>query len=179
MRGVSTFHFWMYRIGYVGVGSTCILLSIIPFDLSANTLPYPDIFYCFTMIFIVRRPEYVSVWAVFFVFFLRDILTQAPLGLFTFLVIMASEVVRANIQAFREYNFWLEWLWVAAIFIVIMVVQQTILALTLSDMPQLMENILPILLTVMAYPAIVGLVQYGFGLQRPQPGELDAWGNRL
>ena len=92
---------------------------------------------------------------------------------------MASEVVRANIQAFREYNFWLEWLWVAAIFIVIMVVQQTILALTLSDMPQLMENMLPILLTVLAYPAIVGLVQYGFGLQRPQPGELDAWGKRL
>lgn len=179
MEDISTFRFWMYRVYFVAIGFVLILWSIIPFDMSAGALPYPDFFYCLTMAYVVRRPEYVPIWTIFLVFFMRDILTQAPLGLFTLLVVMGSEVVRANIQAFREYIFGLEWLWVATIFAVITVVQQVMLALTLSDAPRFVEQLLLILLTVLAYPVIVGVMKFGFGIIRPRPGALDAWGRRL
>lgn len=179
MEDVSAFRLWMYRAGFVGIGLACVLWSIIPFDLSADALPVPDLFYCVTMAYVVRRPEYVPIWAVFFVFFVRDILTQAPLGLCTLLVVMAIEVVRANIQAFREYIFGLEWLWVATIFVAITLIQQVLLALTLSDTPRLVEQVLLILFTVLVYPVIVGVMKYVFGITRPRPGELDAWGKRL
>ncbi len=179
MEDVSPLRLWMYRAGFLAIGFACILWAIIPFDMSASTLPVPDFFYCVTIAYIVRRPEYVPVWAVFLVFFLRDILTQAPLGLFTLLVVMGSEVVRANIQAFREYIFGLEWLWVATIFTIITVVQQVLLALTLSDTPRFVVQVLLIVFTVLAYPVIVGAMKFGFGITRPRSGELDAWGKRL
>ena len=83
MEDTSPLRLWMYRLSFVLVGMVFILWAIIPFDLSAGALPFPDIFYCITMGLIVRRPEYVPIWAVFAVFFMRDILTQAPLGLAT------------------------------------------------------------------------------------------------
>ena len=179
MEDITAFRLWMYRAGFVGIGLACVLWAIIPFDLSADALPVPDVFYCITMAYVVRRPEYVPIWAVFFVFFMRDILTQAPLGLCTLLVVMGSEVVRANIQAFREYIFGLEWLWVATKFVAITLLEQVLLALTLSDTPRLGEQVLLILFTVLAYPVTVGVMKYGFGITRPRPGELDAWGKRL
>lgn len=179
MEDVSPFRLWMYRASFVGIGLLCVLWSIIPFDLSADALPVPDLFYCITMAYVVRRPEYVPIWAVFFVFFMRDVLTQAPLGLFTLLIVMATEVVRANIQAFREYIFGLEWLWIAAIFVFITLLQQALLALTLSDTPRLLEQVLLILFTVLVYPVIVGAMKFGFGITRPRPGVYDAWGKRL
>jgi rod shape-determining protein MreD len=179
MEDVSPVRLWMYRASFVAVGMLLILWSIIPFDLSAGAMPVPDLFYCITMVYVVRRPEYVPIWAVFFVFFMRDVLTQAPLGLFTLLMVMGTEVVRANIQAFREYIFGLEWLWMATIFVAITLIQQVLLALTLSDTPRFLEQVLLILFTVMTYPVTVGAIKYGLGITRPRPGELDAWGKRL
>ncbi len=178
MDDTSPFQLWMYRTAFLGIGMAFILWSIIPFDLSAGALPVPNIFFCITMSYVVRRPEYVPVWAVFIVFFLWDVLTQAPLGLCTLLVVMGTEVVRGNIQAFREYNFGLGWLWISAIFVAITATEQILLALTLSDTPRLFGQVLLILFTVAAYPVTVGVMKFGFGITRPQPGELDAWGNR-
>ncbi|MCO4824300.1 MAG: hypothetical protein KC451_05555 [Amylibacter sp.] len=178
MDDTSPVQLWMYRAAYLGIGMAFILWSIIPFDLSAGALPVPDIFFCITMAYVVRRPEYVPVWMIFVVFFLRDILTQAPLGLCTLLVVMGTEVVRGNIQAFREYNFGLEWLWIGAIFVAITTTEQILLALTLSDTPRLLGQVLLILFTLAAYPVTVGVMKFGFGITRPRPGELDAWGKR-
>lgn len=178
MDDTSPFQLWMYRAGYLSIGMAFILWSIIPFDLSAGALPVPDIFFCITMAYVVRRPEYVPVWSIFFVYFLRDVLTQAPLGLCTLLMVMGTEVVRGNIQAFREYIFGLEWLWIGTIFLAITATEQMLLALTLSDTPRLSGQVLLILFTVAAYPVTVGVMKYGFGITRPRPGELDAWGKR-
>ena len=49
------------RAGFVGIGMLFILAALIPFDLQAGSLPGPDILYCLTMVFVIRRPEYVPV----------------------------------------------------------------------------------------------------------------------
>ena len=179
MDEVSPFQLWMYRAGFVALGLLFVLWSIVPFDMSAGAIPRPDVFYCITMVYIIRKPEWVPVWSVFAVFFLRDILTQAPLGLFTLLVVLGTEVVRANLQAFREYIFGLEWLWIGAIFVAMTLVQQVVLALMLAQTPRLLDQLYLIIFTVAAYPVTVGAMKYGFGFTRPRPGELDAWGKRL
>ncbi|WGI23358.1 hypothetical protein [Amylibacter sp. IMCC11727] len=179
MEDTSPLRLWMYRLSFVLVGMVFILWAIIPFDLSAGSLPVPDIFYCITMALIVRRPEYVPIWSIFAVFFMRDILTQAPLGLATLLIVMGSEVVRGNIQAFREYIFGLEWLWMATIFVAVTLVQHVLLLLTLSSAPRLVEQVLLILFTVIAYPVTVGVMKYAMGITKPRPGVTDAWGKRL
>ncbi|MDR6264444.1 MULTISPECIES: hypothetical protein [Rhodobacterales] len=179
MDDIAPFRLWLCRAYYLGIGLLLVLWSIVPFDLTAGSWPRPDIFYCITIAYVVRKPEWAPVWAVFFVFFMRDVLTLAPLGLFTLLIVLGSEVVRGNIQAFREYSFGLEWLWMGAIFTAITIVQQILLLLMLAQTPRFVEQIYLIVFTIMAYPVIVGAMKYGFGFTRPRPGELDAWGKRL
>ncbi len=179
MEDISAFRLWIHRTGFLGIGLVSVLWSVIPFDLSAEALPDPDLFYCLTMAFLVRRPEYVPIWTVFVVFFMRDVLTLAPLGLSTLMIIIASEVVRTNVQAFREYIFGLEWLWVATMFTIITLIQNTVLTLTFADTPRLVEQVPLILFTVLAYPVIVWVIRYVFRITRPRPGESDAWGKRL
>ena len=160
-------------------GVLVVAWRIVPFDLSTGRLPWPDIFYGITMAYVVRRPEWAPAWAIFAVFFLRDILTMAPLGLFTLLMILGTEIVRANLQAFREYPFALEWVWIAGIFALITLGQQVVLGLMLADPPALLDQLWLILLTATIYPVIVFVLKYAFGFERPQPGETDAYGNRL
>lgn len=169
----------LLRAVFLGLGLAFVAWRIVPFDLTAGRLPWPDIFYCVTMVYIVRRPEWAPVWAVFAAFFLRDILTMAPLGLFTLLMVLGTEVVRANLQAFREYPFVLEWLWIAGLFALITLVQQIALSLMLAQTPGLLDQLWLILLTAMLYPVIVFVLKYGFRFDRPRPGDFDAHRNRL
>ncbi|MEM6618338.1 MAG: hypothetical protein AAF631_03460 [Pseudomonadota bacterium] len=179
MSEVSPFQVWRARTTFLAVGLGFVAWQVVPFDLSAGRLPWPDVFYCITMVYVIRCPEYAPVWAIFAVFFMRDVLTMAPLGLTTLLMVFGTEIVRANIQAFREYAFGLEWLWVAGIFAGIVLGGHIILGLTLSQAPRLLDQVWLILFTAAAYPVTVFSLKFGFGFERPQPGEFDAYGRRL
>jgi len=179
MKQVTFRELSVRRGAYIVGGFFLTLGALLPFDLSAEGLPRPDILYIITIIYLIRRPEIVPVWAVFLVFFLRDVLTTAPLGLWTFLVLVGTEVVRSNIQAFREYPFLLEWAWVVAIYGGALVAQQVVLTLTLAVTPGALDQLFQALFTAAAYPVIVAVLRFGFGIKRPPPGEYDAWGHRL
>ncbi|MBC6443657.1 MAG: hypothetical protein GDA53_11250 [Rhodobacteraceae bacterium] len=163
----------MARGTFIAVGVIFILWQILPFDMTADRLPWPDFFYCITMACVVRRPEWVPVWAIFLVFFLRDILTMAPPGLFTLAILLGSEIVRLNLQAFRGYHILLEWLWMTAIFILIMLGQQIILRLMLVQTPLFVGQLWLVLLTAFAYPGVVFVLKFAFGIPRPQSGKYD------
>lgn len=179
MKDISPLQLMSRQALFILLGLAVIGFRIVPFEMHAGKMPWPDLFYCITMVYVIRRPEWVPVWAVFIVFFLRDILTLAPLGLGTMLMIFATEVVRTNVQAFREYFFGIEWMWIAGLFAGITVAQNIALGFVFADGPPLLDQLLLILLTGLAYPVIVGIMQFGFGMTQPQPGELDAKGKRL
>ena len=169
----------MLRALFTALGLAFVFWKIVPFEWSPGSTPGPDIFYCITMAYVIRRPEYAPVWLIFAVFFMRDVLTLAPIGLFSLFMVVGTEVVRSNLQAFREYIFGMEWLWIASIFTVITLVQQVMLGLMLANTPRFVDQLLLILFTVLSYPVIVGIMKYGFGFDRPQPGATDAWGKPL
>ncbi|MCP5073417.1 MAG: hypothetical protein GY947_09005 [Rhodobacteraceae bacterium] len=179
MNETTKFQMSLRRAVYLAIGLFLVVTALIPFDLTAGALPGPDVLYCLTMVYVIRRPEFVPVWSIFLIFFLRDILSMAPLGLWSLLVIVGTEVVRANLQAFREYFFFLEWLWVVAIFAAILSIQHVVLSLSLSTTQNIASQLYLLVFTALAYPVTVAIMRYAFSMTRPLPGELDAWGNRL
>ncbi|MCP5087316.1 MAG: hypothetical protein GY952_11000 [Rhodobacteraceae bacterium] len=179
MNETTTFQLFLRRAVYLSLAFIFVSGTLIPFDLTAGSLPGPDILYCLTMIYVIRRPEFIPIWAIFLVFFLREILSMEPLGLWSMLVLVGTEIVRANIQAFREYFFLLEWLWVVAIFAIIQIINQVVLSVSLSITPNILSQLYLLVFTAVAYPATVAVIRFAFGINRPLPGELDAWGNRL
>ena len=179
MNEVSAWELSVRRGSYLAVGILLIVSSLLPLNLAAGSWPGPDLLYCITMVYMIRRPEFLPVWSVLIVFFLREILTTAPLGLWTMLMVIGTEIVRSNIQAFREYIFGLEWLWVTAIYGGALLIQNIVLSLALSHQPAGLDQFYQFLFTVAAYPIIVAVMRFGFNIQRPPPGEIDAWGHRL
>lgn len=179
MDDITPWQFWLRRAGFIAIATMFILQALIPLDLTANRLPGPDVLYCVTMAYIIRRPEFVPLWAIFFVFFLRDILSMAPLGIWTLLVITSTEIVRSNLQAFREYFFGIEWLWIAGIFGAILLTQQLILSITLSFTPTFVDLALQFFFTAAIYPVIVAFMKYGFRIECPAAGKTDAKGHKL
>ena len=174
--------FWQLlfrRAVYLSIGILLTTLALVPLNLTAGRLPGPDVMYCLTMVYVIRRPEFVPIWSICLVFFLRDILSQAPLGLFTVLVLLGTELVRNNVQAFREYFFPLEWLWVASIFVSILLSQHFLLSLVLSETPKFLDQFYLFVFTSVAYPATVAAMRYGFGIHRPATGTVDERGHRI
>lgn len=179
MNNVTPLQFWLRRATYIALGILILLQTLIPLDLNANHIPGPDILYTLTIAYIIRRPEYVPLWSLVFVFFMRDVLTMAPLGLGTLAMVAASELVRNNLQAFREYFFSIEWLWVSVIFAGMLVLQKVLLTLSISSSPSFVDMLIELLFTMLAYPVTVALMRYGFGIERPAAGKTDAWGHRI
>ena len=179
MDDISPLQFWLRRLAYLAIGTFFVLQALIPLDLTANRIPGPDVMYCITMAYVIRRPEFVPLWAIVIVFFLRDVLSMAPLGIWTLLMVISTEVVRANLQAFREYFYAIEWLWVIAIFAIMLTLHQLILALSLSFTPKFVDQLYQFFFTAACYPVIVVIMKYGFGIDRPAAGKTDARGQRL
>ncbi len=179
MDEVTPFQFWIRRGTYLAFGILLLLQAIIPQSLEATQIPGPDIFYCITMAYIIRRPEYAPLWAIVLIFFLRDVVTMAPLGLATLFFLIATEIVRANLQAFREYFFGIEWLWVAVIYGLILVTQNLVLSLSVSFTPKFVDLFYQFFFTTLAYPVIVLIMRYLFAIDRPAAGKTDARGHRI
>jgi len=179
MDEVTPFQFWMHRMTYLGLGLLLLMQAILPLDLRAHHIPGPDILYGITMAYVIRRPEYVPLWSVVLIFFLRDVLTMSPLGLGTFVFIIATEAVRLNLLTFREFFFGIEWLWISVIFAAVLLVQNLVLALTLSFSPKLSEILYEFAFTTLAYPLIVLILRYLFSMDRPAAGKTDARGHRI
>lgn len=179
MDEVTPFQFWLRRGTYLAFGFLLLLQAIIPLNLEATHIPGPDIFYCVTMAYIIRRPEYAPLWAIILIFFLRDILTMAPLGLGTLFFLIATEIVRSNLQAFREYFFGIEWLWIAVIYGLIIILQNLILSLSVSFTPKIIDLLYQFFFTALAYPVIVLIMRYLFAIDRPAAGKTDARGHRI
>ncbi len=179
MDDISPFQFWMRRGIYLGLGILLLLQAIIPLNLEATHIPGPDVLYAITMAYVIRRPEYAPLWAIVAIFFLRDVLTMAPLGLGTLLFLIATEIVRSNLQAFREYFFGIEWLWVSVIYGLILLVQTLILSLSVSFTPKFVDLLYQFLFTALVYPVIVLIMRYLFAIDRPAAGKTDARGHHI
>lgn len=179
MADLTPTQFWIRRGGFLAIALILQIQALIPLDMTANRIPGPDILFGLTMAYVIRRPEYVPLWSIVLVFFLRDIISMAPLGIWTFIMVISTEIVRSNLQAFREYYFGIEWLWISILFAGALLALQLALFLSLSFTPKFVDQLYQFLFTAGLYPVIVGIMRYGFRIDRPAAGKTDGWGQRI
>ena len=149
-----------------------------PLDLGPGGFPGPDVLLLLPLSWVVMRPDYVPVTLLAVVFFLADLLFMRPLGLWTALVILASEFLRVRSFTLRDTPFLLEWLQVAAAITVIFVINTLVLALFAVAQPGLGLTLIRLIATILAYPLVVILAGRAFGLKKIVPGEVDRLGHR-
>lgn len=170
---------WGYRLAFVALALVLLFLRLLPLGRPAGALPGPDMLLCLMIAWMMRRPDFLPVWLIAPVVLLEDFLLMRPPGLWTALVVMATEFLRSRIALTRELNFLTEWLLASGLIVALMLGERVILALTLLPQVSLGPAAVRLAGTILAYPLIVGASRLALGLRKPGTGEVDERGRRL
>lgn len=168
-----------HRALYVVLAAVILFLQLLPLSNGTSRLPGPDLTLALTLVWVLRRPDYVPALLIVAVFFLEDLMFLRPPGLWALIVLLATEFLRSREESLRELPFVLEWLIVGALMAVMLLAYRLVLAVVLVPQPMLGQALAQMLVTLAVYPVVAIASQLAFGLRRAAPGEVDALGHRL
>lgn len=167
-----------YRALFVALAAAVAFVQILPLDLGPGQLPGPDVLMLLAFSWIIMRPDYVPVFLIAAVFFLADLLFMRPPGLWTALVVLGTEFLRARSFTLRDTPFLLEWLLVAGVITAVFIANALILGLLAVTQPGFGLTLIGLVATILAYPLVVILAGRAVGLKKIVPGEVDRLGHR-
>ena len=170
---------WLHRLIFLSVALVLTFVRLLPLQTTAGHLPGPDLLLCLIFAWMVRRPEYLSALMIGVVILAEDILLMRPPGLWTALVLIGAEFIRARSALTRELNFGVEWLLVAGVIFGVFFANRTILDMAFVNQPTFGFSLLQIIWSVAAYPVVVALSRYGLDLYKPAMGQIDSFGRRM
>lgn len=170
---------WGFRGLYVAMAMLLVLLRMMPIRTLPTTLPGPDFLTCVTLVWVLRRPEYVPVVLIAVVFLMEDFLLMRPPGLWAVIVLIGTEFLRSREALTRELGLAMEWAMVSIVMIGMALAYRLAYAVAFLEAPPLSLVALQLLGSILCYPFVVGLSRLAFGLRKAATGELDALGRRL
>ncbi|QMU58329.1 MAG: rod shape-determining protein MreD [Boseongicola sp.] len=169
---------WTYHGLFLGLAALIIFAKLLPLHPGPGRVPGPDVLLLVTFAWLMRRPDFVPLVLPLVVFFWADTLFVRPLGLWTALVLVAVEFLRAREASMREQSFLLEWLSVSTVITAMFLANAMILAIFVVEQPSLGSTLIRLLATVLMYPIVVALAARAFGIRKISPGEVDHKGRR-
>ena len=167
---------WTYWGLFLGLASLIIFVKLLPLQPGPGRIPGPDVLTLFALAWVVRRPDFVPVLLVAAVFLMADILFMRPPGLWTALVILGIEFLRARSLNMRGMSFFGEWLTVAVVITAMALANAVALTIFAVNQPGLGLALIRMIATILAYPLVVALAARAFGLKKITPGEVDQLG---
>lgn len=167
------------RLAYVLVGFGILYVQLLPLQTLPRLFAMPDWLLCLTLLWAARRPDFVPVPVIAAMFLLSDFLLQRPPGLWTALVLILTETLRARARTLRNHSFTMEWGTVGLGIVSVYAAFHFASAVTLLPEIPLGPYLVQMMTTVLAYPLLAGASQMVFGVDRPAPGAVDALGHRL
>ena len=167
---------WIYGLAYFGVTSVITLFQIMPIEIGPNGYPGPDLLLCITFAWILRRPQYVPTPLIALVFLITDLLFMRPPGLWTALVVLGVEFLRAREATSRELPFLAEWGMVTAVMVAMTLGNWLVLAVFMVGQAGFGLAVLQLVASILTYPLIVMLSFLVFGVNKMSPGEIDEMG---
>lgn len=164
---------WLFGAAYFGLMCVIILWHILPIELGPTGYPGPDIPICITMVWVLRRPQYLPAPLIALVFLITDLLFLRPPGLWTAIVVLGVEFLRARAATSRDLPFPVEWAMVSAVLVAMHVANRVVLSALLVPQTGFGLVVLQVLATILAYPLIVLLSRLVFGIEAMSPAEVD------
>lgn len=192
----ATREVWLHRALFVGIALLLLFWRLLPLPVAMATdcaegaawcrltvwlwrMPGPDLLLCVIFAWMMRRPDYLPALLIAAVVLLEDMTLMRPPGLWTALVLIASEFVRGRVALTRELNFAVEWLLVAGLMLAMLLTYRMIFALALMPQPGVMFAMVQVIWSILCYPFVVFLSRFVLDLHKPAMGEIDAYGRRM
>ena len=159
------------RLLYIALAALCITLPLVTLDYSVDRRLPPDLLFALSIAWIVRHGRSANMPLVVGMALLADFVLMRPIGLGAVMMLLTSEVARNNARILRDQGFVLEWITFGIGLGLMMLAQNLLLALSLSETPSLGDIGQILLATIVCYPFIVALLHYIIRL-RPAGGRL-------
>lgn len=184
MRGPKMDEVWWrrpsaYRGLFIGLALLIMFCRLLPLGQTPGGLPGPDLLLCLILAWMVRRPEFLPLPIILGVILIEDFLLMRPPGLWTAIVVLATEFLRSRIALTRELNFPIEWMLISGIMLAMLLGYRLALAISFVPQPGFGAMLVQTLWSIGVYPVIVLLSHLMLNLRKPATGEVDKAGNRL
>lgn len=170
---------WGYRALFVALALALLFLRLLPLGSTAGTLPGPDLLLCLTFAWMMRRPDHLPLGLIVVLTLAEDLVLMRPPGLWTLLMVLATEFLRSRTALTRELNFLTEWLLAAGLMLGMLIAYRLAFTITFLPQPPFGHALVQILWSILAYPLVVGLSRLSFDLRKPATGEIDDQGRPL
>ena len=187
---------WLHRVVFVALAIVFLFFRLMPGSYSVPMvcppddmwcpaltwiarMPGPDLLLCIVFAWTMRRPDYLPTLLIAGVVLFQDLLLLRPPGLWTALVVLASEFIRSRVALTRELNFGVEWLLVSAMMVAMLVLYRMVFGLVLLPQPPFGFAMVQVVWSILCYPLVVFLSRVVLDLYKPAMGEVDAYGRRL
>lgn len=170
---------WTGRMLFVALALCIVFVALLPLNTLPRTWAAPDLLLLVTLVWAIRRPDHVPVLLVGGIFLLTDLLFDRPPGLWTALVVILTEALRARAPRLRTQPFFVEWVTVGLGIIAITLGARAALSVALVQQAPVALSLIQLLVSLAIYPVVAGAVFLLFGIGRPAPGEVDASGRPL
>ena len=170
---------WFYRAGFVVIALGLLFLRILPLGSMAGDWPGPDLLLCLMLAWVTQRPDHLPTGLIALVVLAEDMVLMRPPGLWTAIVVLTTEFLRARSTLTRELGFMAEWLLIAGVMVAMLLAYRLAFAVTFMTQPGFGFAFAQTIGSVLMYPVIVWLLRVVMNLRKPSAGEVDAMGKRL
>lgn len=161
------------------IAAATMLARMLPLSLPAPTWPGPDLLLALTMAWVLRRPSHLPAVAIALVFLIEDLFLMRPPGLWALIVLAGTEFLRRRQSVVREMNLVLEWGLVAMMMMAMLVANRLVLVIVFSPREPIDLSLWKLVVTVLAYPVVVFVLQVLLRVRKPATGEVDELGRKI
>lgn len=170
---------WLYRGIFLALALVIMFLRLLPLGTEAGRLPGPDLLLSVMLAWVMRRPDYLPVMMIAAIVLLEDVILMRPPGLWTALVVLATEFLRSRAALTRELSFTVEWMLIAGLMVGLLLGYRLFFAVAFLPQPAFGFAMTQTLWSILCYPLVVMASRLILDLRKPAMGELDALGKRL
>jgi rod shape-determining protein MreD len=168
-----------FRTLFFALATLILFVRILPLSTAPGGWPGPDLLLCLTVVWVLRRPDYVPALSIAAVFLIDDLMSLRPPGLWSLIVLMGTEFLRSREAATRDLPFMLEWVLAGGVLAAMLFANRFAHAVFMIPQSGLSQVLVQFMATCLAYPVLAIVMQLCFGLRRAATGEVDALGHRL
>jgi rod shape-determining protein MreD len=170
---------WVYRAGFVVIALALLFLRMLPLGSMAGDWPGPDLLLCLMLAWVTQRPDHLPTGLIALVVLTEDMILMRPPGLWTAIVVLATEFLRGRSTLTRELGFMAEWLLIAGVMIAMLLSYRLVFAVAFMAQPGFGFAFAQTVGSILIYPLIVWLLRVVIRLRKPSAGEVDGMGRRI
>jgi rod shape-determining protein MreD len=178
MNDVSPSRVWIMRGVYLLLALVIIFLHLLPLSTQPSKWAPPDLLMAFTFAWVLRRPDFVPAISIALVMMLGDLMLQRPPGLLALLVVLGAEYLKNRFNGLSDASFAGEWAAVSIVVVAVTIANRLILGVLSVSQGPLSLSLVQMMATLVAYPLVVVVTQWGLGVRKPTPGDAETIGAR-